>query len=47
MDVEPELPVNETGDLQLYDEVWDGVYLLSLRDKGPLLEGLGQPRPYL
>ena len=38
---------NEAGDLQLYDEVGDGVYLLSLRDKGPLLEGLGQPRPYL
>lgn len=47
MDIEPELSVDEAGDLQLYDEVGDGVYLLSLRDKGPLLEGLGQPRPYL
>ena len=30
MDVESELSVDETGDLQLYDEVGDGVYLLSL-----------------
>ena len=30
MDVEPELSVDEAGYLQLYDEVGDGVYLLSL-----------------
>ena len=30
MDIEPELSVYEAGDLQLYDEVGDGVYLLSL-----------------
>ena len=30
MDIEPELSVDEAGDLQLHDEVGDGVYLLSL-----------------
>ena len=30
MDIESELSVDEAGDLQLYDEVGDGVYLLSL-----------------
>ena len=30
MDIESELSVDEAGDLQLYDEVGDGVYFPSL-----------------
>ena len=30
MDIESELSVDEAGVLQLYDEVGDGVYVLSL-----------------